>query len=336
LVGESAAVMAEIHKIARYAPSNGTVLITGERGTGKGLVANALHRLSRRAAMPFMTLNCGGLHGELLESQLFGHALGAFTGAVSAAPGLFQQANGGTIFLDEMEGMTLPVQIKLLNVLQDKQFRALGSSKLCTVDARIIAATNTNIEEAVKQGRIRADLYDRLNVLRLRMPPLRERIGDVPLLARRFLTRFACDEGKRIDGVTAAAWMKLQAYDWPGNVRDLENVMLRAVLSSQHSNITADDISLATAEVAKSQPYKTRKAANQWAFDEHVVRTALVSSGGNITRAAQAEGMDPRAFRQLVRDHGIPPRAGSGIRFAPNSLEAPPRQSWRHTAGIVP
>jgi len=307
-IGESTSLMAEIQKIPKYAILQNTVFITGERGTGKGVAARAIHHLSLRSALPYKTINCGNISPDLLESQLFGHEIGAFTGAVRASQGLFRSTDGGTVFMDELEGLTTTLQVKLLDLLQEKHFFPVGSTELCTVDVRIIAATNMKVEQAVKEGRIRADLYDRLNVLRLQLPALRERLGDIPLLARHFLAE-CVKEGGRVTGFSPGAMVILQASIWPGNVRELKNLVVRVAATSRGPNITAEEMSSQEGVfVSSPESLKTRRAKSAWKFDDEAVKTALLNSHGNITKAAQSESMDVRTFRQLLRDHGISPQ----------------------------
>lgn len=226
--------------IERVADARATILITGENGTGKSLIARAVHKKSRRRASPFVEVACGALTESLLDSELFGHVAGAFTGAMGSKIGKFQQAHGGTLFLDEIGTASPAMQVKLLRALQEKQFESVGGTETITVDTRVILATNERLEQAVAQGRFRQDLFYRINVIRLELPPLRERIEDIPMLAQHFLDR-ACDEFQReVDGFSPAALNAMQQYRWPGNIRELENVIQRAVLLSRGRQIESD------------------------------------------------------------------------------------------------
>ncbi|MHC1729735.1 MAG: sigma-54-dependent transcriptional regulator [Syntrophobacteraceae bacterium] len=222
--------------IEKVAQTGTSILITGESGTGKELVARAIHAKSDRAQKPFVAINCAAIPSELMESELFGHEKGAFTGAVSRASGKFEFANGGTVFLDEISSMKLELQAKLLRVLQELEFTRVGSNKIIKVDVRMIAATNSRLEEMVKEGRFRSDLYFRLNVIPIDLPPLRKRKGDVPLLANHFLAKFNQNLKKNIKGITSAAMAVLETYPWPGNIRELENLIERLVVLGSGGN----------------------------------------------------------------------------------------------------
>src|SRR3989442_5616864 len=224
-----------------------TVLIQGETGTGKELIAKAIHFNSQRKDQKMVSMNCGAIRENLLESELFGHVKGAFTGAVQTRIGRFEQANGGTIFLDEIGNMPLALQVKLLRVLQEREFERVGGNSTVKVDVRIVAATSSNLEQMVKDGTFREDLYYRLNVVPIDLPPLREHKEDIPDLAHHFLMRFISDNGKEIEKITPAALKALMDYHWPGNVRQLENTIERAVALSADSIIDIDDIHLDSA-----------------------------------------------------------------------------------------
>jgi DNA-binding NtrC family response regulator len=240
IVGSSAA-MREVFELTRkVAPTRASVLIVGETGTGKELIARAVHKLSPRADGPYVRVNCGALAESLLESELFGHIKGAFTGAIDNKTGRFEAAHGGTIFLDEISSMSAKLQVKLLRVLQENEFERVGESRTIRVDTRVVAATNQLLEDEMEAGRFRDDLYYRLNVVSIPLPPLRERREDIPALARHFLERQS--EENRIDApeITAEFFKILQAHDWPGNVRELENYVARAVVLSQGKPLTPD------------------------------------------------------------------------------------------------
>ncbi|HEU5207922.1 MAG TPA: sigma-54 dependent transcriptional regulator [Longimicrobiales bacterium] len=236
--------MTQIYKlIEAVAPSSASVLIVGESGTGKELVARAMHNKSPRKKGPFVALNCGAFPREILENELFGHEKGAFTGAINEKPGAFEQADGGTLFLDEVAEMEPDIQVKFLRALEQRSFRRLGGKKEISVDIRVVAATNKNVEEALEEGKLRDDLYHRLAVIPVYLPPLRERTGDVQLLAEEFLRRFADEQGKTIEGFSEGALEFIQTYRWPGNVRELKNAVERAVILSKSDTIEVRDLS---------------------------------------------------------------------------------------------
>ncbi|OHB25704.1 MAG: Fis family transcriptional regulator [Desulfuromonadaceae bacterium GWC2_58_13] len=239
LVGDSAAIREVFRKITLYAPTEASVVITGETGTGKELVARALHQGSDRAHGPYVAVNCSAISEELLESELFGHEKGAFTGALRTHKGRFERADGGTLFLDEIGDMPLHTQTRLLRVLEEKRFERVGSEQEFPVDARIVCATNVPLEQAVGQNRFRADLYHRLSVLRIHLPPLRQRSEDIPHLVNHFLQQFSDKYGRRIDRLTNEALALLQSYLWPGNIRELRNVLERVYIETQSEVIGA-------------------------------------------------------------------------------------------------
>ncbi|MCA8924505.1 MAG: sigma-54-dependent Fis family transcriptional regulator [Planctomycetes bacterium] len=254
LLGECRDMRALCDLIDRSAPTDATVLIGGETGSGKELVARALHRRSARARGPFVAINCAAVPESLLESELFGHARGAFTGAESARAGLLRRAQGGTLFLDEVGDMPLALQAKLLRVLQERRVRAVGSDEEHEVDCRIVAATHRDLEAAVGEGSFRQDLLYRLNVIELRVPPLRDRGNDVLLLAQRFVEEHAGRMGREVRGISAQAAAKLLAYDWPGNVRELENCMERAVALTTHRELVVEDLAPRVRDHAPATP----------------------------------------------------------------------------------
>jgi Nif-specific regulatory protein len=303
MVGESAA-MREVYKvIARAAPTDSTVLITGESGTGKELSARAIHRNSPRSARPFIAINCAGLTEPLLESDLFGHEKGAFTGAVSLKRGKLEIADGGTLFLDEMGELTPVVQAKLLRVLQEREFERVGSTRPIKVNVRIIAATNRDIDEAVRNGIIRKDLFYRLNVISLKMPPLRDRQEDIPLLARYFVRRCAEKSKRRISAISPAAEECLRAYEWPGNVRELENAIERAVVLGTTDILLPEDLPEPIVET------KSASAASAMQFHDAVreskrkiVLRALNEAGGDYAQAASLLGLHVNNLHRLIRN----------------------------------
>jgi DNA-binding NtrC family response regulator len=242
MLGQSEVMVRIYNIIEAVAPSSASVLIVGESGTGKELVARALHNKSNRAKGPFVALNCGAFPREILENELFGHEKGAFTGAINEKPGAFEQADGGTLFLDEVAEMEPDIQVKFLRALEQRTFRRLGGKKEVSVDIRVVAATNKNIEEALSEGKLREDLYHRLAVIPLQLPPLREREGDVHLLAEEFLRRFSSDQDKQISGFSEGALEYINTYRWPGNVRELKNSIERAVILARNDTIDVPDL----------------------------------------------------------------------------------------------
>jgi DNA-binding NtrC family response regulator len=242
MLGQSEVMVRIYNIIEAVAPSSASVLIVGESGTGKELVARALHSKSNRGKGPFVALNCGAFPREILENELFGHEKGAFTGAINEKPGAFEQADGGTLFLDEVAEMEPDIQVKFLRALEQRAFRRLGGKKEVQVDIRVVAATNKNVEEALRDGKLREDLYHRLAVIPLHLPPLREREGDVRLLAEEFLNRFSKEQGKDISGFSDGASEYINTYRWPGNVRELKNSIERAVILARGETIEVADL----------------------------------------------------------------------------------------------
>ncbi len=300
-------VFTTVKKAAEYTT---TILVQGESGTGKELVARALHRLSPRKDQTFVAVNCGAIPESLLESELFGHRKGAFTDASADKRGLFEEADGGTLFLDEIGELPLALQVKLLRVLQEGTLRRLGDTKDRAVDVRVVAATVRDLEKEVKEGRFREDLFYRLNVLLIRVPPLRERGEDVPLLLEHFIER--CNEklGTRIRGVDAAAKKALVSYSFPGNVRELENMIERAVVLADSDTITADD--LPERVHAASDPIRTMLESGELSIkktarfmEETLIRKALEETGGNRTAAAKLLEISHRALLYKIKDYGL-------------------------------
>jgi two-component system, NtrC family, response regulator GlrR len=306
LVGESPAFLNEVNRLPLLAKCDASVLISGETGTGKEVCARAIHYLSRRANKPFIPVNCGAIPTELVENELFGHERGAFTGAQTSQIGLIQEADGGTLFLDEIDCLPLLSQVKLLRFLQEKEYRPLGSTKTCRADVRVIAATNCDSEEAMEAGKLRRDLYYRLNVVPLLLPPLRERLEDIPLLARHFLAKYSAEFDKTVTDFSAEAIQLLASYGWPGNVRELEHVVVRAVVLCTQTLIRDVDIALsprASASLQESfQGAKNRIIAE---FEKSYIERALLMNHGNISRAARAAQKSRRAFWELIRKHQI-------------------------------
>ena len=296
--------------IRRVAPYDINVLITGESGTGKELCARALHNNSLRRAGPFVAENCAALPDELLAAELFGHRRGAFTGAVADRVGLFEQADGGTLFLDEIGDMSAALQAKLLRVLQEGEVRPLGGTERRRIDVRVIAATNRDLEEAVREGSFRRDLYFRLRVLEIQVPPLRKRPEDIRDLALYFLQRFRSETGRKLKGFTRRAMQKLLEYRWPGNVRELKNVIERAVVLCQAELIDVDDLALShipaaheSGEVVMEQrPFEPRSLAEM--EKEHIAAT-LESTGWNKSRTAAILGIERSTLDRKIRKYGI-------------------------------
>jgi DNA-binding NtrC family response regulator len=307
IVGESPVFLAELSKLSRIAACDASVFIRGESGTGKEIFARAIHYLSVRSGRPFVPVNCGAIPGELVESELFGYRRGAFTGAIRDGIGLVGEANGGTMLLDEVDSLPPAAQVKLLRFLDDGEFRPLGASKTDRASVRIIAATNADMEQRVQERKFREDLYYRLNVLKLALPPLRERCGDLPLLARHILERQALTYGCELKPISAAALDCIAAYRWPGNVRELENVLIRALVLSEGAEIQVEDLALQSGsqEPFKDGSFRTLKAQVIRDFEFGYLQTMLNRHGGNITRAAHAAGKNRRAFWELLRKHGI-------------------------------
>jgi DNA-binding NtrC family response regulator len=306
LIGESAAFTAEVNKIPVVARCDVRILISGETGTGKELCARAIHYLSPRTGGPFIPVNCGAIPPELVENELFGHERGAYTGAANAQAGLIREAEGGTLFLDEVDCLPPLAQAKLLRFLQEKEYRPLGSARMRRADVRVITATNVDLAEAVSLGRVRKDFYYRLNIIPLRLPPLRERRADIQLLARHFLSKFAAEFERDASSFSDEAAQKLDAYDWPGNVRELEHVVERAVALSNGAVIDGAEIDLpAPAAPARRDSFKEAKAQAVAEFEKRYLSELLATHHGNITRAAQAAHKNRRAFWQLLRKHHI-------------------------------
>jgi two-component system response regulator GlrR len=306
LLGQSPRFTEQMNKIPMVAKCDANVLICGETGTGKELCAQAVHYLSPRAKKPFVAVNCGSLPLELLENELFGHHAGAFTSASTATPGLIRDADGGTLFLDEVVSLPLPAQVKLLRFLQEKEYRPLGSPKTERSDVRVIAASNIDAEKAVKNGLLRTDLYYRLNVIPINLPPLRERLEDIKPLARHFLVKYAAKFTKNVTDFDTKAIESLMVHNWPGNVRELEHVVQRAVVMAVGQTIQGSDIILPLLDVGtREESFKDAKARVIEQFEEDYVTKLLVAYRGNITRAAQAAKKNRRAFWELIRKHHI-------------------------------
>lgn len=316
IIGQSPKMREIFDMIQTVAPQTSRVLITGESGTGKELVARAIHENSQRAQAPFITINCGAFPETLLESELFGYMKGAFTGAAENRQGLFQAAHGGTLFMDEIGNMSLTMQVKLYRVLQEGKVRPVGSNEESDVDVRIIAATNKEFEKEIAEGRFREDLYYRLSVIPIQVPPLRERREDIPLLARHFLETFRKSMEKPINGISPEAMRQLESYDWPGNVRELENTMERAVALESGSEISLpvlpDRIAGYSSVGAAAMSGQLAIPAEGVDFEREMadaerryLQAALEKADGVRTRAAEMLKISYRSFRHYAKKHNI-------------------------------
>ena len=306
IIGESGPMLEVLSIVRRVAPSEATVLIRGESGTGKELIAKAIHFGSPRARGPLVKVNCAALPEALLESELFGHEKGAFTGALTSRQGRFELANGGTIFLDEIGDLPLHLQAKLLRVLQEREFEKVGSSRPVRVNVRIMAASHRPLEDLIKAGQLREDLYYRLNVVAISIPPLRERRSDISLLIDHFLRHYAEKNGKTIRGLTPEGRDILLRYDYPGNVRELENIIERAVVLTRDDVIGSGDLPLTVQEpeIADGDRETSLTAAVE-ALERRMIRDALARSDGIQTRAAELLGMGERALRYKLTKYGF-------------------------------
>jgi two-component system NtrC family response regulator len=306
IVGRSAAIQDVIRVIDRVAESKSTVLITGETGTGKELVARAIHDRSAQRDMPLIKVNCAAIPEGLLESELFGHVRGAFTGATQDKKGKFRLADGGTIFLDEIGTMALGPQAKLLRVLQEREFEPVGAERVQRVDVRVVAATNRDLRRLVAEGRFLEDLFYRLTVIRIAIPPLRERREDLPLLVDHFVLKHSRRTGKAMEGLSAEAQRLLAAYDWPGNVRELENAIERAVVLAGGTVIDAADISLFGAREARPASLPSLRLHDnvEWA-EKETVRVALERARGVKKDAAETLGISQRALSYYLAKYRI-------------------------------
>lgn len=310
IVAESKQMEDVLHQVVQIAATDSTVCIYGESGTGKELIAKALHAASRRALGPFVAINCGAIPEGLLEGELFGHAKGAYTGADRTQKGLLRQADGGTFLLDEIGDLPPALQVKFLRVLQEREFHPLGAEQSVKVNLRVIAATNQDLQKLVSQGKFREDLYYRIHVLPIILPPLRERSADIALLAQHFLKRFAQETNKDIQGFTPEAVRQLMLYAWPGNVRELANVIERAVVLSLNSMITPDLLLLGKTAILslRSPDLCTLREARE-RFERNYLIQVLSAVNGHVSRAANLAGKDRAEFYRLLRRHAIVPSA---------------------------
>ena len=306
IVGESPEMREIFETVQQVAPTRATVLIGGESGTGKELVAKAIHQLSPRAKQPFVTVHCAALSPTLLESELFGHEKGAFTGAHERRIGRFEQAQGGTLFLDEIGEIDATIQVKLLRFLGERTFERVGSNKTLTADLRLVAATNKNLEELIKIGKFREDLFFRLRVVEINLPPLRGRPDDIPLLAQKFLHEFASENNKPVNDFTAEALQLLMHYNWPGNVRELRTSVEHAVVLCRGEKIAARDLppSVRTVRMGEMQLSLQKDSTVKDAEKQLIVR-ALKEADGNRTLAAKKIGMSRRTFHRKLHAYNL-------------------------------
>jgi DNA-binding NtrC family response regulator len=303
ILGDHPSMQRLLKTIAQIAPSRSTVLVSGESGTGKELIATAIHQASKRKDGPFVRLNCAALAESLLESELFGHEKGAFTGAASRRAGRFEQADGGTLFLDEVSEIRLPLQVKLLRFLQEREFERVGGNETISVDVRVVAATNRDLKARVAEGEFREDLFYRLNVIQLDVPPLRARRSDIPMLAMHFLRRFAKENDREIDGFSDAAMNALMAYSWPGNVRELENAVERAVVMCTGDRVDAQALPSASAATEPSDDFRMLVPGVSMAEVERIViERTLAAVGGSTARAAEMLGISRRKIQYRVKE----------------------------------
>ncbi|MGE3489159.1 MAG: sigma-54-dependent transcriptional regulator [Vicinamibacterales bacterium] len=316
MVGDSAPMMRLREQVALAAPTNGRVLILGDNGTGKELVARTLHQSSRRKNGPFIEVNCAAIPEELIESELFGHVRGAFTGAVADKPGRFEQANTGTIFLDEIADMSLKTQAKVLRVLQEQVMERVGGTQRIRVDVRVVAATNKDLVEEIRAGRFREDLYFRLNVVPIFVPSLRERQDDIPSLADHFMSMLATEYGRRPKRMAPEAAARLRQYAWPGNVRELRNVIERLIIMVQGDTITAQDLGFLGRDGADGMPEPARtpgplrplsEARDE--FEKDYILQTLAAQQGNMSRTAEVLGVERSNLYKKLRAFGVTPRS---------------------------
>jgi two-component system, NtrC family, response regulator AtoC len=307
VIGESPAMKEIFEVVQQVAPTRATILLGGESGTGKEVIAKSIHQLSPRAKLPMVTVHCAALSATLLESELFGHERGAFTGAHERRVGRFEQAQGGTLFLDEIGEIDATIQVKLLRFLGERTFERVGSNKTLSADVRLVAATNKNLEDLVKAGKFREDLFFRLRVVEIELPPLRERTGDIPLLAQNFLREFAKENGKAVNDFTADALEALMNFSWPGNVRELRTAIEHAVVLSRGDRISLRDLpnsvrggnSVSDAKLLQTKDLTVKDAEKQ------LIQRALKETDGNRTRAALKIGMSRRTFHRKLHEYHL-------------------------------
>jgi len=307
IIGRSPAMQEIFDTIERVAPTRATVLLAGESGVGKDLIARAIHFHSPRRDKPLVKINCTAIPENLMESELFGYEKGAFTGANSSKPGKFEQADTGTVFLDEIGDVPGPIQVKLLRILQEREFERLGSNVTRHIDVRVIAATNQDLRAALEQGTFREDLYYRLNVVPLNIPSLRERKQDIPFLANHFVKKLAPESGCRVESITDAALEKLMGYHWPGNVRELENVIERSLVMCKGTQLDAEDIKLENAPRARPQndSHFLPEGLSLDQYEQEIIREALRRAEGNKSQAARMLGLTRNALRYRLTQMGL-------------------------------
>lgn len=303
MVGKSQAMQNLMDTIRQVAPSRASVLITGESGVGKEVVANAIVSYSDRADKPFIKVHCAALNENLLESELFGHVKGAFTGAVSETRGRFEQADGGTIFLDEIGEINMSTQIKLLRVLQEHEFEKVGGEKTIRADVRVLAATNRDLEKEMKEGRFREDLYYRLNVVRLQVPPLRDRKDDIPLLAMHFLNRYSKENSKKIEGFTNSARSALYGYDWPGNIRELSNCIESSVVMCRSSMIDVQDLPMTVSGARRNDDIVIPMGSTMEQAEKTIITSTLAWCKGNKTKTADVLGLGRKTVQRKLEEY---------------------------------
>lgn len=305
MIGKSSEMQKVFSMIKKVAPAKASVLITGESGVGKELVANAIHNLSGRKDKAFIKVHCAALSESLLESELFGHEKGAYTGADSMQKGRFELAHGGTIFLDEIGEINQNIQIKILRVLQEKTFERVGGEKSISVDVRIVAATNKNLEEEVKAGRFREDLYYRLNVVHLKVPSLRERKDDLPLLINTFVNKFASENEKNIVGIDSRAKSALFKYNWPGNIRQLQNCIESAVVMSNGNEITLEDLPLSISEYSGDEVISIPVGVTLEEAEKTLIQQNLALNKGNKSKTADILGIGRKTLHRKLQEYGL-------------------------------
>ncbi len=311
LIGDSPPMLALREEIALAAPTNGRVLIFGENGTGKELVARSIHSQSLRRNAKFMEVNCAAIPEELIESELFGHVKGSFTGALNDKTGKFELADGGTLFLDEVGDMSLKTQAKVLRVLQEQKLEPVGGTQSIEIDCRVIAATNKNLEEEIHAGNFREDLFFRLNVIPFHMPPLRERREDIPALARHFVVEFSEENGKKVKEITPSALERLVAYHWPGNVRELKNIIERLVIMVASDHVEAKDLppplqQNGAAHIDLLGDFPSLAAARE-AYESRYIQRKLRENAGNVSKTAEALKLERSNLYRKMKSYGIAP-----------------------------
>jgi DNA-binding NtrC family response regulator len=308
IIGSSPEMQRVFKSVTQVAPSRATVLLTGESGTGKELVAAAIHHHSPRAGAPFVKLHCAALAETLLESELFGHDRGAYTGADRKREGRFEQANGGTLFLDEIGEISPSTQVKLLRVLQEREFERVGSNQTLRVDVRVVAATNRDLKEMIGAGRFREDLYYRLNVINLKLPSLRQRASDVPALALHFLKRYAADNGKFVRSISDLALAQIAAYPWPGNVRELENVIERAVVLAEGDTIEPSHLPLELAAASRRSGPPPIPGSTMDELERYAILKTMESVAGSTGKAAELLGISVRKSQYKLQEYNSAPK----------------------------